>query len=694
MLKVFATQVVISRGYDNKPAISITKGNDSAASVRFRIGKKVYDPKAENNARWLNYSVKGFGPIVDRIEKMVQQFKVPETESELRQLQDKLYSITKEQTETGAFRGFRGLLEIMASETVIMTAIHNIKANKGAETAGTDGRTMRADILQQDYTQIVAKVQRSFQNYRPMSVRRKWIPKPGKSEKRPLGIPAIMDRIIQECVRIVLEPIMEAQFFKHSYGFRPWRDAHMALERVKDQVSRVGYYWIVEGDISKFFDNVNHTILIKKLWHMGVRDQRVLMIIKAMLKAGIMGEISENPLGTPQGGIISPLLANVYLHSMDEWITREWENKKTRTTYSSSRNQYQSLHRYSNLKPAYLVRYADDWILLTNSRENANRWKSRIANYLKVNLRLELSMEKTLVTNIKRKPIHFLGFTYKVTRGGTAMRGYKPVVKPQADRLNRKMEEVLKDISFLQRSMDKAESVDRINRINAKIRGLINYYSVANHVNLEMARYGLRVQQVALHALRRKGGTLVSANNVSNLLSLHENYKTMLAAIPIGEGQYIGVTSPAFCKYQKTYCKKPEETPYTVEGRAIHWERTRKKMTLPRMEEILTSSTLGMLIAYGKTKPIYNLEYFLNRMYALNRDKMRCRICGKPIVDGDDYHAHHIRKNLPLSEINRVSNLASTHRSCHKLVHGQKSKDGFSPKAVRQAEKYRKKLLS
>lgn len=321
---------------------------------------------------------------------MVQQFKVPETESELRQLQDKLYSITKEQTETGAFRGFRGLLEIMASETVIMTAIHNIKANKGAETAGTDGRTMRADILQQDYTQIVAKVQRSFQNYRPLSVRRKWIPKPGKSEKRPLGIPAIMDRIIQECVRIVLEPIMEAQFFKHSYGFRPWRDAHMALERVKDQVSRVGYYWIVEGDISKFFDNVNHTILIKKLWHMGVRDQRVLMIIKAMLKAGIMGEISENPLGTPQGGIISPLLANVYLHSMDEWITREWENKKTRTTYSSSRNQYQSLHRYSNLKPAYLVRYADDWILLTNSRENANRWKSRIANYLKVNLKLEL----------------------------------------------------------------------------------------------------------------------------------------------------------------------------------------------------------------------------------------------------------------------------------------------------------------
>ena len=229
---------------------------------------------------------------------------------------------------------------------------------------------------------------------------------------------------------------MEAQFFKHSYGFRPWRDAHMALERIKDQVKRVGYYWIVEGDISKFFDNVNHSILLKKLWHMGVRDRRVLMIIKAMLKAGVMGELSISTVGTPQGGIISPLLANVYLHKMDEWITREWETKKTQRIYSSSRNQYQSMNNTTNLKPAYLVRYADDWILLTNSKCNAEKWKNRIAKYLKSNLKLELSEEKTLITNIKRKPIHFLGFTYKVHKEGTKMRGYKPVTKPQTDRLD------------------------------------------------------------------------------------------------------------------------------------------------------------------------------------------------------------------------------------------------------------------
>ncbi len=625
---------------------------------------------------------------------MVQQFKVPNTETELRQLRDTLYSSTIEQINNNDYGGYRGLLEIIASETVILTAIHNIKSNKGSETPGIDRKTMRNDILQKDYVEIISKVQKSLYNYHPQAVRRKWIPKPGKTEKRPLGIPTIHDRVIQECVRIVIEPIMEAQFFKHSYGFRPWRDAHMALERIKDQVNRVGYYWVVEGDISKFFDNVNHTVLIKKLWNMGIKDRRVLMVIKAMLQAGIMGEISQSTIGTPQGGIISPLLANVYLHCMDEWITREWECKTTRTQYSSKRNQYQSLHRYSNLKPAYLVRYADDWILLTNTRKNAEKWKLRISNYLKVKLKLELSEEKTLITNIKQKPIHFLGFTYKVTREGTAMNGYKPVVKPQPDRLERKMEEVIDDIKTLGSSMDSMTAIAKINSVNAKIRGLVNYYSAANQVNLAMAKYANQIQQVAMNALRRKGAVFIPAKEVSNLIALHCNYRTCLPSIPIGNGRYIGITSPAFSKYQKTYSKNPEETPFTAKGRLLHRQRTRKTMTLPRMEEILSSPTYSLLISYGKTRAIYNLEYFLNRMYALNRDKMRCKVCGELIVDGNDYHAHHIRKNLPLCEINRVSNLASTHRSCHKLIHKQISEIGFSIKAVKRAEIYRKKLLS
>ena len=417
------------------------------------------------------------------------------------------------------------------------------------------------------------------------------------------------------------------------------------------------------------------------------------MIIKEMLKAGIMDEIKASDKGTPQGGIISPLLANVYLHKMDEWITREWENKRTRVCYSSDRNRFQSMNRYANLKPAYLVRYADDWILLTNTKRNAEKWKNRIADYLQSNLKLELSREKTLITNIKRKPIHFLGFTYKVVKEGTKMRGYKPVTKPQMERLDRKMREVIKDIGMLSVSMTKEKTVDKINRINMKIRGLINYYSAASQVNLAMSRYSMRIMSVAYNALRRKGVKRIPACEVSNLLALHKEYKTKIPAIPIGEGKYIGITSAGFCRYQKTYSKNPNETPYTSEGRTIHRNRVKKQMTLPRMEEILQSSKLSVLIGFGVGEKMYNLEYFLNRMYALNRDRMRCRVCGESIIDGADYHAHHIQKNLPLSEVNRVGNLASTHAKCHKLIHGQISPAGFSKKTIEKAEKFKEKLL-
>ena len=187
------------------------------------------------------------------------------------------------------------------------------------------------------YPRIVTKVRHALQDYHPNPVRRVFIPKPGKQEKRPLGIPAALDKIVQECVRIVIEPILEAQFFHHSYGFRPMRDATHAIARISHIIHFTQCHWVVEGDIRKFFDTVNHTILLKKLWHMGIRDRRVLRIIAQMLRAGIMKETEVNELGVPQGGLISPLLANVYLHSLDQWVTREWELKRTQKAIRYSR---------------------------------------------------------------------------------------------------------------------------------------------------------------------------------------------------------------------------------------------------------------------------------------------------------------------------------------------------------------------
>ena len=503
----------------------------------------------------------------------------------------------------------------------------------------------------------------------------------------------IYNRIVQECVRLIIEPILEAQFFQHSYGFRPWRDTHMALERVKDQVHRIGYYWIVEGDISRFFDNVNHTILIKKLYHMGIADRRILMIIKEMLKAGIMDECKKNELGTPQGGIISPILANVYLHQMDKWITREWENKVTQNNYSSKRNQYQSLHRYSNLKPAYLIRYADDWILLTDNKEHAEKWKYRISKFLETNLKLKLSDEKTLITNIKEKPIHFVGFTYKVIKEPSMRKGYKPVVRPQQERIDKKLLEIIQDIKMLRLPMTKENLIESISKINSKIRGIINYYSAANMVYFSLAKYHRRITTVAMNSLRRKGVIFKPAREVNNLIALHSNYSTWIPAIKLPNEQLIGITSPAFCKYQKTYNKNQEETPFSSKGRELHLKRTRKQLSSARMEEILQVPEIIKFNKYDKSKEIYNYEYFMNRMYAFNRDKGRCKICGEPIINGDKFHCHHISTNLPLQQINKVQNLLSTHSKCNKLIHEKISQYGFSDKAIKNAIKYRKKLI-
>ena len=335
---------------------------------------------------------------------MAQQFDSPKTETELREIQDKLYQHSKETFGAGGRPAFKGLLEIMSAETTIVTAIHNIKSNKGSETPGVDYKTMQKDYLQKPFAWVVNDIQKAFRHFEAQKIRRVYINKPGKAEKRPLGIPTIRDRIVQECMRIVLEPIFEAQFFAHSYGFRPMRDTAMALERVKFLTFQTDCHWVVEGDISKCFDHIDHNILLKRLYHMGIKDRRVLKIIKAMLKAGVMDNCEVNEEGTPQGGLISPLLANTYLDIMDEWITGQWEYKKTEYPYKQTQSKYAAL-RKTNLTPGFLIRYADDFVILTDTRAHAESWKTRLEEFLKNKMKLTLSPEKTLITDIRKKYI-------------------------------------------------------------------------------------------------------------------------------------------------------------------------------------------------------------------------------------------------------------------------------------------------
>ena len=618
---------------------------------------------------------------------MAQKFDIPKTETELRTLLDRLYLKTKEVRENGKHPRFSKLLEVIGSEATILTAVHNIRGNKGSDTPGSDGQTI-GDIIGGDYPTVISMVQQALKDYRPEPVRRVFIPKPGKKEKRPLGIPAMLDRMIQECVRIVIEPVCEAQFFDHSYGFRPMRGADMALERLQDIVHKTGYHWAVEGDISKYFDTINHRKLINKLWDMGICDRRVLMIITQMLRAGIMNEIAVTPMGTPQGGILSPLLANVYLTSFDRWISKQWATKKTRIQYSNQGNRIKAL-KTTNLLPAYLIRYADDWILVTDTKEHAVKWKELISKYLSEKLHLQLSQEKTIITDIRKTPVHFLGFEYMVVKGNAKM-GYVAKTQPDAERLREKVGEIRKEIRALRKIPDRSVLVHEINLMNSKIRGLLEYYKGTTHVCVAMRKYAWSIGRTGYYSLRCHGAKWIPAKTVDNLLSAHADRDTQIPAIE-HDGIKIGLTSLIFVSWEKTQLKNPNETPYSAEGRTRYMIRTGKMPLLARADQLLSLS-LSKYIALGLTNKIYNFEFLLNRAYAYNRDKGKCRVCGNELLP-NEVETHHVNPALPIELVNKVGNLATQHVFCHQsLIHSTADLSHLDKKVAAKVIGFRNEL--
>lgn len=612
--------------------------------------------------------------------------KVPSNEAELNKLLQDIYLKAKENYESDINSNFTGILEIIASEPNIITSIHKIKANKGSHTAGIDDIEID-DYLKKGFDEVIEIVRARLYDYNPNMVLRVWIPKPDKSEKRPLGIPTIIDRIIQECVRNIIEPIAEAQFFEHSYGFRPMRSADMAIARIKHINFHAKCYWVVEGDIKGFFDNIDHNTMINSLWNLGIRDKRVLSIIKQMLKAGVMDECSKSELGTPQGGIISPLLANIYLNRFDNFMTGDFERKKLRKPHSRRDGEISAMRNHSNLKTCYYVRYADDWVILTDSKEDAERLKFKAKRYLHDTLKLDLSEEKTLITNVCSKPIKFLGVEIRMVKKNGK---WVSRVSPESERFKRKMKDLSGEIVYIRKTstLDADRLIENINRVNSIVVGLINYYSMCDQISVVIRKYAWLLKYTAYKSLKRYGGQWIRANEVSNLIGLHYGHKAHIPAIKYKE-MYIGIIDINFAKWDNPTCKNQSETPYTPEGRELYNKRMRKKGLKVRTDEV-NSTAHAFYIRISKS-PLYNFEYFMNRPCTYNRDKGKCKICGG-YVEPSEARFHHVDKKLPMNQMNKVKNLITVHQYCHDLIHSNTEPTSLSEKTLKNIAKYRKKL--
>lgn len=566
---------------------------------------------------------------------------------------DKLYAKSKQGDV------FTNLIEIISSEENIRLAYRNIKRNSGSHTSGTDKLSIK-DIERLSVEKLVEIIQRKFKFYKPKPVRRVEIPKPN-GKTRPLGIPTIVDRLVQQCILQVLEPICEAKFYERSNGFRPNRSAEHALAQCYRMIQVQNLHYVVDVDIKGFFDNVNHSKLIRQMWTLGIRDKQLICIIKEMLKAPVImpdGSTQYPTKGTPQGGILSPLLANIVLNELDWWISSQWENMPTHNEYKLSfasngtankGNAYSAL-RKSRLKEMYIVRYADDFKIFCRKRSDADKVFIAVKQWLKDRLSLEISEEKSKVVNLKKHYSEFLGFKLKAVRKG----GKFVVRSHMSDKAVKRVTGKLKEqIIKIEHSGERKSIGANVNQYNLMVLGIHNYYRYATAISLDCSKIQFVINTVLYNRLRK----VMTKSGQSGLGFISKQYGKSdrlryICETPICPIGYIQTKNPMHKR--KTICK------YTAEGREEIHRNLKFDETVMTVLHMLSRAYL----------PNRSVEYMDNRVSLYAAQYGRCAVTGK-VLWIDEIHCHH-KKPLSQGGTDEYKNLIIIHIDVHKLIHATK----------------------
>ena len=557
--------------------------------------------------------------------------------------QEKLDELYKKSSEG---RYFDKLYELIISEDNIMKAYRNIKRNTGSKTKGVNGHTIRY-LENLSKNKLIQMVRQRLNFYKPTPVRRVFIPKTN-GKQRPLGIPTIEDRLIQQCILQILEPICEGKFHNSSFGFRPNRSTHHAIARCQHLINHSKNHFVVDIDIKGFFDNVNHSKLMKQLWTIGIRDKRLLCIISRMLKAEIVGEGIPTK-GVPQGGILSPLLANIVLNELDWWISNQWETKSTSHMYTQPSSKIVALKK-TKLKPCYIVRYADDFKIFTDSRTNAKKIFMAVKLWLKDRLNLEISEEKSKITNLRKNGSDFLGIRLRAVSKGTSQLGYISQSKVEPKRKS-KIVEVYK--SKL-KDLNKSPSMDKAKDLNGFTLGIHNYYKVATDVRQDF--------HDIMHLVYGKYKTLKRRRIITEKGTENQVFKTFYKGYKGSLDKCCNITlyPIPFVHFKKPLQIHPEITPYTEIGRKrIH--NTLTTISVYELENLRRGN-------FGKR----SMEYIDNRISKFVGQNGKCYITGIRLST-DEVHCHH-KIPLKLGGTDEYNNLVIVHKDIHKLIHSNNIK--------------------
>lgn len=472
--------------------------------------------------------------------------------------------------------------------------------NRGKKTAGVDGLKLLTP------KQRLELVNNLDINRKAKPIRRVWIPKPNQTEKRPLGIPVMHDRAAQALVKMAMEPEWEAKFEDNSYGFRPGRNCHDAIEAIHNMLRHSGKY-VLDADISGCFDNINHEELLAKI----NTSPSITRILKGWLKAGVMEGMTLNKIetGTPQGGVISPLLANIALHGMENLIKGINKN-------------------------AYIVRYADDFVIFHNNLTVLERCQESIKQWLK-QIGLELKPSTTRITHTLQEHkgnigFNFLGFNvrqYNVSKNNSGKRhkGFKTLIKPSQESIQKHLK-AIKDV------LDKGKSLPQsaiIKELNPIIRGWTNYYST--QISSEIFKKLTHLTVLMLMRWTRRRHPKKSLRWVKDkYFTRHEGYDWTFAK---GKQRLLRHSETSIERWVKVAGNR---SPFDGD-----W-------------------------VYRSTRMARHPELPKRNAYLLNQQKGRCPHCRMRFTVNDLMEIHHKDGN---HRNDKWDNLQLLHRHCHDGVH-------------------------
>jgi len=395
----------------------------------------------------------------------------------------------------------RNLHPMVYDENNVALAVRQLSKSPGRMAKGSDDTNYQT-LENYSIAELAEIVKDRLLNKKMNYVRRTYIPKGKSGKMRPLGICSVWDKLVEKCIQLVIEPYCETKFVESSFAFREQVSAHNALAKAKSQCQ--SFTFALSIDMSDYFGTLDPNITYREMWHIGIKDQVILNYIFRFIKKGYFEDSCkhENLLGVPQGSNLGPLISNIYLHRFDVWLRDQgdcWHDKTVKKFHNSS-NKRKNM-RLTNLKIGIHIRYADDILILCKNRNDAERFRFSIINYLTGNMKLKINEEKTKIYDLTQERMKYLGYNFWAYERDPENPRWKgqyqignALPKAKEDEIVEKCREILRDIR-------QKPNFETIQAWNTYVVGIHNYYCGMNHFNECFSRIGWRVYKLFFHTM-------------------------------------------------------------------------------------------------------------------------------------------------------------------------------------------------